>query len=370
MFDKYPIVETVAGFAKITDSDGKCTVELSEITDDIRSVDIAGLLPLLDVGSSVEILFKNGDTLSFSYLETLKLSEYGVHTLSLDSIFDTYILKFYSKDGSAITDEVKATVSASCSVGDPENAVLYYRDSGEKKYVRNTCADGKITFTAPQGTYYAGVAYSLTSVVPESMKLILNKQLASEGEVVKVSLDVNPGIRVDRVYIVGQDNVKHYIDGMTTDGKLFTVSGSFKMPAQDITVGVEYMQLLYTVKFVSDGKIISSEKYNYGDTVSVPSDPVKASDEKYSYKFIGWTPSVEAVTEDVVYKANYETILLPPKSNDNMKLSPLVVKLLLLLYVGASCFTFLVIPSAVLSIILVVRYKKQRVKVKLKNKRQ
>ena len=370
VFEKFPIVETVYGPAKIIVGDGKYTVDLTDTNDSLSSVDIQTLITQAAGVGGIDIAFKSGDILSFSYLEVLNLNTEGIHTVSLEVFDNTYVLAFYSKEGSAVSSEVRATVSAECNVSDPANLVLYYRENGEKKFIRNTYADGRVTFSAAAGTYYAGVAYNISPVVPDSMEMILSTSLAAAGDTVRVSLDINPGIRVDRVYFVGQDNVKHYIDGMSTDGKILTVFGSFKMPAQDITVGVEYMQLLYTVKFESDGKIISTEKYNYGDTVSVPPNPIKALDEKYSYKFVGWIPSVEPVSRDVVYKANYETIPLPPKSNDNMKLTPLVLKLILLLYVGGSCFVGLVIPSAVLTVVLVIKYKKQCGRHKDKKRRQ
>ena len=370
VFEKFPIVDTVYGPVRVTVAEDKHTVDLTDINDSLHSVDIRTLITQTAGVGGIDIAFKTGDILSFSYLEVLKLNTDGIHTVSLEAFGDTYVLAFYSEDGSSASSAATATVIAECNVSDPANLVLYYREGGEKKFLRNSYADGKVTFSAAAGTYYAGVAYTVSRVVPDTMEMILSSTLASAGETVRVSLDINPGIRVDRVYFVGQDNVKHYIDGMSTDGKALTTFGSFKMPEQDVTVGVEYMQLLYTVKFESDGKIISTEKYNYGDTVSVPQNPIKASDEKYSYKFIGWTPSVEPVSKDVVYKANYETVLLPPKSNDNMKLTPLVLKLLLLLYVGSACFIGLVVPSAILTVILVIKYKKQCGGRKDKNRRQ
>ncbi len=61
-----------------------------------------------------------------------------------------------------------------------------------------------------------------------------------------------------------------------------------------------------TVKFVADGKEVSTQTYKYGDTIVVPADPVKDEDVQYTYSFAGWKPDVAATaTEDVTYTAEF-----------------------------------------------------------------
>jgi len=63
---------------------------------------------------------------------------------------------------------------------------------------------------------------------------------------------------------------------------------------------------LYTVVFQNwNGDVISSQTYQYGDTVVVPADPTKPEDEKYTYTFAGWTPAVVEVTGDATYTAEF-----------------------------------------------------------------
>ena len=36
--------------------------------------------------------------------------------------------------------------------------------------------------------------------------------------------------------------------------------------------------------------------------------PTKAEDDDYTYEFIGWTPEIDKVTGDIVYKATFKAI--------------------------------------------------------------
>ena len=60
-----------------------------------------------------------------------------------------------------------------------------------------------------------------------------------------------------------------------------------------------------------DGTVISTSSYYYGDKVTPPADPVRASDGTYLYTFAGWTPTVTSCKGDAVYTATYSTRSMP-----------------------------------------------------------
>ena len=65
----------------------------------------------------------------------------------------------------------------------------------------------------------------------------------------------------------------------------------------------------YTVTFVSDGNVISSESYPYGtsaDTIK-PEDPTKAPTAQYTYKFEGWDKEITDVTGNATYTAQFSS---------------------------------------------------------------
>jgi len=82
----------------------------------------------------------------------------------------------------------------------------------------------------------------------------------------------------------------------------------------DITYKATYKEVTnkYKVIFMDeDGKTILKEEaeYNYGTKASdivKPSDPSKKATSQYTYTFTGWSPVIEDVTKDVVYKAIYK----------------------------------------------------------------
>jgi hypothetical protein len=75
----------------------------------------------------------------------------------------------------------------------------------------------------------------------------------------------------------------------------------------------------YTVTFMDyDGKTVIKEAvaYDYGtpaDKIVLPEAPTRKADAEYTYKFIGWTPELAEVTENVVYTAVYTSTPIPVK---------------------------------------------------------
>ena len=62
----------------------------------------------------------------------------------------------------------------------------------------------------------------------------------------------------------------------------------------------------YTITFLNwDDSVISSQIYHRGQTVAVPADPTKASDNTYVYTFTGWDKEVVACAGDATYTATY-----------------------------------------------------------------
>ena len=62
----------------------------------------------------------------------------------------------------------------------------------------------------------------------------------------------------------------------------------------------------YTVEFKdSDGTMLSSNTYHYGDDVVVPTNPTKAADSTYTYSFKAWDKEVINCNGNATYTATY-----------------------------------------------------------------
>lgn len=64
----------------------------------------------------------------------------------------------------------------------------------------------------------------------------------------------------------------------------------------------------YTITFVDDnGTVLKKSSVAYGTKPAAPTNPSKASTEKFDYTFVGWSPSVTSVTGEATYTAVYDS---------------------------------------------------------------
>ena len=81
----------------------------------------------------------------------------------------------------------------------------------------------------------------------------------------------------------------------------------------DATYTATFEQTLntYTITWLNeDGSLMDQMNLNYGDIPEyIGETPAKPADAQYTYTFAGWTPTIEAVTEDRVYTATYSSTL-------------------------------------------------------------
>ena len=95
----------------------------------------------------------------------------------------------------------------------------------------------------------------------------------------------NPVKEADSKYTYTFDSWKGYTEGMTVPDH------AVELVAQYTCTPVEY-----TVKFISEGKIVEEYKAGYGTAISLPANPVKASDSKYNYTFDSWEGYTEGMS--------------------------------------------------------------------------
>ncbi len=122
-----------------------------------------------------------------------------------------------------------------------------------------------------------------------------------------------------------------------------------------IRLGVACSYKQYTVTFMSGSSVVVTYTHRYGDTLSVPADPVKVG-----YVFEGWSPAILPVTEDVTYTA----VFTPAKVTDGGENNPSDSYVSRLLYAGTVCYymvLYLVIPAAAVGLtVLILERRKYR----------
>ena len=235
----------------------------------------------------------NTDTDRFDvFVDTSSISSYSC------SIFA------YDKSGHLAVRVSGISVSLPCAdaIFARDSVLSYIDGQSDVREVAKSYASGMITFTATTRTVYN---FDLKYSIGANSNLtdrITAPATAMPGQTVTLTLNIPDGWRADAIYYtLLSDNSRHQIEG-----------DSFVMPYGNIRIGATFTELEYTVKFISDGKVISERGgYKYGDPVKVPNNPTKISDDKYSYTFIGWSPVITEVTGDVTYVAEFEAVPLP-----------------------------------------------------------
>jgi hypothetical protein len=143
------------------------------------------------------------------------------------------------------------------------------------------------------------------------------------------------------------------------------LDGVFVMPPSSVTVAVETALSEYTVTFMDGTRVLSTEKYKYGEMPTAPTAPTKLGEGYYLYEFTGWSAELAAVTEDAVYYAVYAVTPLPePEEPEGIQISESIMKLLVSAAVALFMLVFTVIPSLVINLVMYSRYRKKKLKKK------
>lgn len=354
-FEERYTVPVSDGGADVKFTDGNYVVKTQSY---VKRFDISMLTELAYEKGGIVMQTVSGE-ISFSYTETMKLKEVGARELEISMVQRSsggysFAVLIYGENREMIKTPVKVTFKAPCEFEDPSHLILYFEENGEKKLVRNTYENETLNFAATTGTvYYARVEYSATPISTGNVNVSVDKNAATKGEAVKVTIDVPPGIALNRLYYMTQGGEKTDI-----------IDGEFTMPSADINIGVDYTVLEYTVTFISDGKIIAVYKCIYGETVTPPADPKKASDDKFTYTFVGWSDEVLPVTESITYTAVYSAMKIEKNEDKTLKITPSVLKIILL---GGSLSVILIlafVPSVTATCILIIKRKKRFLKTK------
>ncbi len=198
--------------------------------------------------------------------------------------------------------------------------------------------------------YFIG-EYPLTLAPCENGILSADRSTAFAGDTVTFSLTYTDDYLVDSLRVVGAEGREYPLE-RTSDGRYTLV-----MPDEPVTVEASLARKTYTVIFQVDDVILSKEVYYKGDTVKVPEDPTKESVGKIVYTFIGWTPHITVVTEDVVYTATFRE---SEQSNSQTYIPVDSHNREYLLYIEVGLLLALLIATPIVIVTLVKRRRKKK----------
>lgn len=220
---------------------------------------------------------------------------------------------------------------------------LYYEENGELVEVRAEITNDKVVVSNfnPNIKYYIFPTYKIMFESNEYGNVELDKTLSKAGEEIGINIDLlKEGTYIKEITLIDSEGNQTKIDSIE----------SFAMPQSDVHMIVSYDYYTYTIEFSVDGETVSSKVYKYGDEVVLPPEPIKASDEEYSYKFVGWSEEVTSAYGDKTYVAIFETTEVEKPTMANG------INLLLIGEIGLGCGLGIIVLVIVLKVI-----KKRRI---------
>lgn len=259
----------------------------------------------------------------------------------------TLKVNLYNKDGERASEEYPLMrVEFNYSGEYDERAThLYLNEARAENRVYYTYTDGVVSFGAVSGARYILRDDYTVSFIPSSFGeniISASGTLFGVGDRVTLSLNLPAGVILESLYYADYSG-ENRVSVEERNGAY-----SFDMPPYNVSVGVSLAYKQYTVSFVSGGATLVTFTHRFGDTVEVPSDPVKVG-----YTFIGWSPEITEVTGDAVYTAVFEKNAV----GDTGEGSEEDTFLGRLLYAGTVCYymiLFLVLPALAVGLTVLV----------------
>ena len=193
-------------------------------------------------------------------------------------------------------------------------------------------------FTLTRYNVYVAASCSSIISIDKSSNLTHN-------ELVTITIkDIPAGKNLDRIVAADENG-----------NEMEIVNNSFIVDSGDVTLFAILSDIYYTITFRSDGKVISTRSYRYGETVEQPPSPIKAPDGEYSYLFTAWDKPITVVTADAEYNAVFAATPLETLSDGSLS------KEMKLLISCAAAFFAIVIAVAV-AVPLLIRRKRKRIR--------
>jgi hypothetical protein len=313
--------------------------------------DLSKVLPRAAEYGSVTVNSGRYD-LYISYESVLAMNTLGANKIKIESTSlsgggYSLVANLLGADGAIIdgVDSVKIEIAMPFDVKDMENLRFYYVENENRRYTHAEYANGMLEALCFAGkTYYAVVEYNIELLpdIPAELSLPKSARVGEKISIVFLS-EIN-GIKIDGVYYLDSNGRRHEIN-----------ESEFLMPEGGVTLGIDYHYEKYTVIFEADGKVVYTYTAKYGEELVLPPSPEKASDGTYSYTFVGWSPNPSQVTGDIIYRAKYMQIELPPKPPvTGLQITPGVMRILVAILIVLFYLSIVILPIVVIVIVRVI----------------
>lgn len=194
------------------------------------------------------------------------------------------------------------------------NDTMEYFSLETKEWVSVESGADSITGLAP-GAYYIRVKGSETSFPGRIARVVVGVK----SQIIATFIDGNDNILKTEIlpdsstptYDMGTDPVPTKESTAQYDYTFTGWDKDIDMPIGMDTIYTAQFESIprsYTVKWIVTGSVKKTETYNYGEMPDYGSEPERGDNDRYSYKFSGWTPEVGEVKSNAVYAAVFDRI--------------------------------------------------------------
>ncbi|MBQ8879831.1 MAG: hypothetical protein IJY69_03195 [Clostridia bacterium] len=345
VFDRRELIGSVPGVViSPTDEGGYVFDATGSFVSDF---DLTDVLAIREEGTDLTVKTRFGE--AYACGESLDaMIDMGITSLSITStsygnLVSRYTVSTYDYNGSLVLcPDISIEFSAFAGGFDSSRVSLRGTlQDGSYIYPVYSSVNGVIRFAATPCVEYAiGNEYIVNPVSNEFVSLSTVAGGYFVGESVTVDVTLSPGKSLTKLYYRDSQGNTTAIRGKT-----------FNMPKGDITVIAVTDTSFHTVRFISDGKVVTSYRLAYGKLPTPPVEaPKKPSDGTYKYTFREWSPEISEVTGDVTYTAVFDAS--PVEINDVDK--PVSIYNVLLI-VFASVFGILGVGVIVVLVLFIKR---------------
>ncbi len=301
IFDKRELITTVPGVIISPTDDGGYVFDATGSF--VSSFDLTDVLAIRERGTDVTIKSRLGDIYidggNLDALAEMGVSSVEISSVSYSNLVKRFKVNTYDYEGElTLCPEISIEFSVNCSELDHNRINIHYlSEDGSFEYPIFTMVDNTVVFNAASCVEYSiGNEYLVNSVSNEFVTLSTVSGGYFTGETVTVNVNLGPGKSLTRLYYSDSKGNTTVIHGNT-----------FKMPKGDVNVIAVTDTSFHTVRFISDGKVVTSYRLAYGKLPTPPSEaPKKPSDGTYRYIFREWSPEISEVTGDVTYTAVFD----------------------------------------------------------------
>lgn len=353
-FKKVPlVVDSLGNGVEIDLTSSKDTITV-DCTDGMgRSYDLADILTLARAEMRSVTVKLEGGTVTFTFAELVEILDSGATVISIlssryaqgEGSAYSFKLSLTRPEGTLPDTALSGTVVIPCELESPESTTVIYSEGEEQLSLRASITDTDISAPISANTLYRTLTeYSINSVLYADIVMSVDKTTAKPGDVIRISFSAPDDRKVTRLYYIDSNGEKVIING-----------NSFIMPAENITVGLEFRYITYTVRFASDGKVIYTVTCKPGEIPKFPGKPTKASDDEYTYEFVGWDSELVAVSGNTVYNAEYKkTPIVREAPKDGLIITPRVLRIIVLVLVVLIYAAAIVLPCVIIVVVKIV----------------